>query len=133
MPRFIEYNDNNSILKQSLIISFLLVAILFAWQGNLGLNLWDEGFLWYGAQRVLLGEVPIRDFMSYDPGRYYWSAAWMSLWGDNGIMALRFASAVFQILGLAVGLSLVAQSAGAQSRQRIVFLILAALVLLLWM
>lgn len=133
MPRFIEYNDNNGILKQSLIISFLLVAILFAWQGDLGLNLWDEGFLWYGAQRVLLGEVPIRDFMSYDPGRYYWSAAWMSLWGDNGIMALRFASAVFQILGLAVGLSLVAQSAGAQSRQRIVFLILSALVLLLWM
>lgn len=133
MPRFIEYNDNNSILKQSLIISFLLVAILFAWQGDLGFNLWDEGFLWYGAQRVLLGEVPIRDFMSYEPGRYYWTAAWMSLWGDNGIMALRFASAVFQMLGLAVGLSLVAQSAGAQSKQRVVFLILAAFILLLWM
>lgn len=133
MPTTTAHKDNNGILKQSLIISFLLVAMLFAWQGHYGFSLWDEGFLWYGAQRVLLGEVPIRDFMAYDPGRYYWSAAWMTLWGDNGIIALRFASYVFQMLGLTAGLFLVAQGASARNYQQTLFMLLAAFVLLLWM
>jgi hypothetical protein len=82
------------------LVAGCIVTVLFAWEGRLGLSLWDEGFLWYGAQRVTLGEVPIRDCQAYDPGRYYWLAALMGLWGDNGIIALRGAIAIFQAMGL---------------------------------
>ena len=113
-----------------LVLSSAVVLALFLWQGHKGFSLWDEGYLWYGAQRVMLGEVPIRDFMSYDPGRYYWSASLMSLWGDNGIMALRGAVAVFQAIGLFAGLLLIARSTKSQS---LVYLLLAAGTLALWM
>jgi hypothetical protein len=100
------------------------------WQGNKGFDLWDQGFLWYGAQRVMLGEVPIRDFMAYDPGRYYWSAGFMWLWGDNGIMALRIAGAIFQTIGLFVSLHLINTITRGQN---FLYLILSAIILVVWM
>ena len=124
---------NSHIALYTLAISGLVVWLSFIWQGNKGFNLWDEGFLWYGVQRVLLGEVPIRDFMSYDPGRYYWTAALVSVFGDNGIMSLRTAVAAFQALGLFVGLFLVAQSEKIKGRLDIVFLLLSATTLVVWM
>lgn len=116
-----------------LMISCLVVFISFFWQGNKGFNLWDEGFLWYGVQRVLIGEVPIRDFMAYDPGRYYWSAALVSIFGDNGIMSVRAAVAAFQVLGLFVGLLLVAQSKKLRDRLDIVFWLIAVATFAVWM
>jgi hypothetical protein len=123
-------NKSRFLPLQMIALAIIAVAILFAWQGNKGFNLWDEGFLWYGAQRVMLGEVPIRDFMSYDPGRYYWSAGFMALWGDSGIMALRAAVAIFQAMGLSIGLLLIARTA---SKQRLLYLVLSAVTLMVWM
>jgi hypothetical protein len=62
-----------------------------------------EGFLWYGTTRVRHGEVPLRDFRSYDAGRYYWGALWARALGD-GVVAQRAAAAAFQGLGLALAL-----------------------------
>jgi hypothetical protein len=123
-------NNSNLLPIQILTLAALMVSMLFIWQGNKGFNLADEGFLWYGAQRVMLGEIPIRDFMAYDPGRYYWSAAFMSLLNDNGIMSLRGAVAIFQTIGLFIGLLLIA---GAAKKQSIPYILLSAVTLTVWM
>jgi hypothetical protein len=117
-------------LATALVVAAILVAASVIWQGSSGFNLEDEGFLWYGAQRALRGEVPIRDFMSYDPGRYYWSAALMLLFHDDGIMILRYGAAAFQGIGLFVALFLLLRR---QPRVDVTWFILAATTLLLWM
>jgi hypothetical protein len=106
------------------------IAALFSLEGAVGFNLADEGYLWYGAQRVLSGEVPIRDFDSYDPGRYYWSAAIMGLLGDNGIISLRIAGAIFQSLGLVLAVLVLRRGV---PRASLTFLVLAGATLLIWM
>lgn len=119
--------------KLPLSLSVLFVAASFAWQGRAGFSLADEGFLWYGAQRVMQGEVPIRDFMSYDPARYYWSAALMSALRDDGILSLRTVVALFQALGLWVGVALVSRSVLRKGRLHWLYLSLCAATLLVWM
>jgi len=112
------------------LLSCVLVIGSFVWQGRYGFGFDDEGFLWYGVQRVHAGEVPVRDFMSYDLGRYYWSAALTGLLQDDGIIALRAAVALFQLLGLFSALLLVAQD---RTRSDFCLLVLAAITLLVWM
>jgi hypothetical protein len=87
-------------------LSGLIVLIEFLIQGNIGFNIADEGYLWYGSIHTLAGQVPLRDFQSYDPGRYYWDALWMYFWG-TGIMPLRVAESLFQVIGLSFGLATV--------------------------
>jgi len=129
----IDYSYKNNAQSQFLLMLGLAAAVTclqFFWQGRQGFELWDEGYLWYGAQRVLGGEVPLRDFMAYDPDRYYWSAALMGTWGDSGIVALRIAAAIFQALGLACGLWAVGREA---ERSNWPLLVLLAVTLLVWM
>ena len=88
---------------RALLIAIVLAGVSFALQGYQGINLADEGFLWYGVQRTAAGEVPLRDFQSYDPGRYYWCAAGTAVFGP-GLVALRFSETIAQCVGLFFGL-----------------------------
>ena len=106
----------------------VLVLLVFLLQGNVGFSLADEGFLWYGTIRTALGEVPVRDFQSYEPARYYWSALWFKLLRNDGIMALRVSQAVFQFVGLTLALLLLRRVLKSW-----VALIFAAIILVRWM
>jgi hypothetical protein len=112
------------------VFTGILITVLFMLQSHIGFNIADEGYLWYGAQRVLKGEVPVRDFMAYDPGRYYWSASFMRLLGNNGLVTLRIGEAVFQALGLFLGLFILVRY---QQQKNGIFLLLVASTLLVWM
>jgi hypothetical protein len=113
-------------LLPALLALALTGAACFA-QWRIDFNIADEGFLWYGATATAHGQVPLRDFFSYDPGRYYWAAAWAPLFGD-GILALRLSTAIFQALGLFFGLL-----AARRVLDRPWLLALAGAVLLVWM
>ena len=123
-------NKNNHSLIQIMALAIFVIFAFFLWQGNKGFTLWDEGFLWYGVQRVTLGEVPIRDFMAYDPGRYYVSALLMTLFAQKGIMALRFVSSIIECVGVVLGLILVSKTL---KKQDLLYLALISITLSLWM
>lgn len=123
------YRSNLSILE-ILSISLSIVILSFIWESNKEFNLADEGFLLYGAQRVIAGEVPIRDFAAYDPARYYWVAFFMNLYGSSGIIAMRLASSIFQTIGLFIGSYLLASNCKKISS---IYLAISSVTLFTWM
>src|SRR5439155_6999684 len=80
-------------------LALILAILSYAVQGDVGLNLTDEGLFWYVTERTAAGDVPLRDVRSYEPGRYYWSAAFLHILGP-GVKALRVSLAAFQGVGL---------------------------------
>ncbi len=109
------------------LIAFALSFGYFALDGNVGINLSDEGYLWYGTKAVREGQVPIRDFQAYDPGRYVWTAAWSHVFG-TGLVGTRESAVLFQCFGILAGL-LAARRLTADWK----FLTLVALTLVQWM
>lgn len=101
---------NRPVIERDVLLTFLLavglVSLNFWLQGRVGINFADEGFLWYGAAQTAVGQVPLRDFQSYDPGRYYWTALWVPIFGA-GIVGVRLAVAVFQLCGVFLGMLVV--------------------------
>ena len=87
----------------SLLALTVFLSMCSFWLSNVGLNLADKGYLWYGTLQTVTGGIPIRDFKSYDPGRYLWGAAWGHLTG-TGIVGLRVSNALFQAVGFFFGM-----------------------------
>jgi hypothetical protein len=106
-----------------------LPIVAFLLEGHIGFGKTDEGFLWYGAQRVLAGEVPVRDFQAYDIGRYYWCAAWMLIEGSQGIVAMRLADSILAACTVAMAIALLRST----RLLRPLWVALAAVTLTVWM
>jgi hypothetical protein len=108
-------------------LALTLAALSYGVQGEVGLNLTDEGLLWYVSERTAAGDVPLRDVRSYEPGRYYWSAAWLRGLG-SGVRSLRVSLAAMQCVGLVLAFLLL---------RRIVpsfgLLVIIGVVLIVWM
>jgi hypothetical protein len=109
------------------LLALGLVACTFVLDSRTDFGLSDEGFLWEGVLKTRLGLVPGRDFMAYDPGRYYWCAACMYFTGWD-LVSLRLSITLFQLIGLLAGL--LASSRVARTRLTLTFV---GILLLCWM
>lgn len=96
-------HERHGVVARCWIVAGLLVAANFILQGRIGMDLSDEGFLYYGVLRVRAGEIPLADFQSYEPYRYYWCAAWSWVLGDS-LYAVRATTALAGAIGLAMAL-----------------------------
>jgi hypothetical protein len=114
--------------SEAVLLSTAVSLAVFSLQWRYGFNWSDEGWLWYISQRTALGEVPLRDFFSYDPGRYYWSAAIFKLFGGSGFFEQLLANYLFAIVGLSVAY-LAMFRAGLGRAWRIVILLLLGIVI----
>jgi hypothetical protein len=111
-------------------LAILSLFLGFGWlllDGNAGIDLADEGYLWYGIRALKAGMLPIRDFQAYDPGRYLWITAWSGLFGE-GFIGMRASCVLFSCIGVTCGL-LAARRVSTEWR----FLLPVAFCLVLWM
>jgi hypothetical protein len=76
----------------ALAIALLLgLCVFIGWpRFRSGLELGDEGFLAYGAARVLDGQMPHRDFVSLQPPLSFYTAAAMFKVFGTSLLSLRF-------------------------------------------
>ncbi len=65
---------------------FLLGLVYYLSYFKYGFAPWDEGRIANGALEVLKGRLPLRDFYSYPPGRYYLLALLFGLFGPSLIV-----------------------------------------------
>lgn len=119
----------------SLLVGIASSVVWFFLAGHIGFDLADEGYLWYGAQRMLHGEMPIRDFVAYDLGRYVYVAAFLSAIQDTGLMTTRVAA--YSLIGLLVALTVFIVVDGTKTDEgttpgRVLFIVAVAALAVLW-
>ncbi|MGC9064508.1 MAG: hypothetical protein ACP5JL_07525 [bacterium] len=79
---------------------------------RIGYNIYDEGIVVYGANRVFNGEIPYRDFWTmYAPGQFYMVALLYRLFGI-GLFPVRVYSAVINFLIAVLAYLIVRRFAG---------------------
>ncbi len=96
----------NPVLGQRIVAVVVALSFVTLWHlflGDMHFNPAEEGYLWYGVWRTGEGELPVRDFQSYDVGRYWACSALSPLFGQ-GLLGLRRSLAAIQGLGLCLGL-----------------------------
>lgn len=128
-------SPHNSYRTNFLVATVTAIGISTFWfwlTWRYDFDLADEGYYWYGAQRVLQGEVPLRDFMSYDIGRYYWTAAFMRLMGDDGLFAARLSAVAYQTVGTLLGVFTCLLALQREGAVRWLFALLSAFILTIW-
>jgi hypothetical protein len=125
----ISYRTNFSVAA---VVALCVTGLWFWLTWRYDFDLADEGYYWYGSQRVFRGEVPLRDFMSYDIGRYYWAAAFMHLMGDDGIFAARVSAAVYQAFGVLLGVFICLLALQREGTVRWLFALLVACIFTIW-
>ena len=131
-PLTLIFNSYRTNLFVASVTAFGITSLWFWLTWRWGFDLADEGYYWYGAQRVLQGEVPLRDFMSYDIGRYYWTAAFMYFIGDDGIFAARVGAAIYQALGILLGVFICLLALQREGAVQWLFALLVACTLTFW-
>src|SRR4051812_4396531 len=72
------------IILAEFLYCYLLIGLDINLGFHLGLNRIDEGFSAYGAQRILNGEIPYKDFWTiYLPAHYYFLALVFKIFGTT--------------------------------------------------
>jgi hypothetical protein len=115
-------------VSEAVLLGAAVSLTVFAVQWRYGFLWSDEGWLWYISQRTALGQVPLRDVFSYDPGRYYWSALIFKLADSSGLYQQILAVYLFAIIGLAAAYFVVIR-AGLHRGWRIATLLLLGVVI----
>src|ERR1044071_7496241 len=84
------------------LVCVLLLVVAGLWIGlpryRLGLDLMDEGFLVTGAERVLHGEMPNRDFVSVQAPLSFYTVAAVFKIGGTSLASLRAAGLALYLL-----------------------------------
>jgi hypothetical protein len=115
-------------ISEAVLFGAAVSLTVFAVQWRYGFLWSDEGWLWYISQRTAVGQVPLRDVFSYDPGRYYWSAALFRLTGSSGLYQQILADYLFAIIGVAAAY-FVMMRAGLTRSWRVAILLLLGVVI----
>jgi hypothetical protein len=101
MREFLSKQPNALVSKLICVIILLCFALIIALpRYKMGIDVGDEGFLAYGAERVLAGQLPNRDFVSLQPPfSFYTTALFFKIFGIS-LGSLR-------ILGLSIYLLII--------------------------